>query len=635
MSEVPALTFGEAFDYKLKGLCIDDFPCGNGNWRSGNTWRCDSPDLLNPNKDPNANWESIQSLIEVSSIEPFSMSADWSEDIIELRKLAITNPGQITRYNIFKYFTRLQLIGMNINTIDESLLKFANLKEISLSANRINTINLKNIPKSLEVLELYGNDLSTIEKFCCNLSKLVHLGVGCNSLQDISAMLHPSCWRSMLSLDFSFNSLANLKETLEALKHLPKLSNLLLIGNPLCLAASYRGLTVDTLKQLKILDDVRITADEKHRYNGIGKIRGISYVEAVCDIKFNSLKGVRPPSDSAVDGTEEFPKIEYRYHISYPFLIDAVVRKQPKRQCHVTDNEQDPNESGHEIEDRVSASETDDDVTQVDVCMLRKEGDYLLTRKSRERSWCDESINISHERKLVSGDLSNLKKLFSEGITINLVENKVLVSLDPPEETASVLGDADQDKTNKGGKQKGKEKQKQPPPPKANAAKNRKRNKGEELPLYELSRESRTVAHMHISLESFLKGTSFFEKQCTFIVPETNDKVGEPQQDDTKESKTLISKNPPVVEGKSKGRELRKPSPANSTTGQRNKSALSLRPGKPEKQDKSVKTKDSKQLSEIQETELKPPPEITLEVVVGLNSWKTGKEAQEWINNAV
>ena len=34
----------------------------------------------------------------------------------------------------------------------------------------------------------------------------------------------------------------------------------------------------------------------------------------------------------------------------------------------------DPNESGHEIEDRISASETDDDVTQVDVCMLRKEG---------------------------------------------------------------------------------------------------------------------------------------------------------------------------------------------------------------------------------------------------------------------
>ena len=66
-----------------------------------------------------------------------------------------------------------------------------------------------------------------------------------------------------------------------------------------------------------------------------------------------------------------------------------------------------------------------------------------MTRKSRERSWCEESISISHERKLVSGDLSNLKKLFLEGIMIHLVENKVLVSLDPPEETASVLGDAD------------------------------------------------------------------------------------------------------------------------------------------------------------------------------------------------
>ena len=43
----------------------------------------------------------------------------------------------------------------------------------------------------------------------------------------------------MLSLDFSFNSLTKLKETLEALKHLPKLSNLLLIGNPLCVSRKH------------------------------------------------------------------------------------------------------------------------------------------------------------------------------------------------------------------------------------------------------------------------------------------------------------------------------------------------------------------------------------------------------------
>ena len=31
---------------------------------------------------------------------------------------------------------------------------------------------------------------------------------------------------------------------------------------------------VDTLKQLTILDDIHITADEKHRYKGISKIKG-------------------------------------------------------------------------------------------------------------------------------------------------------------------------------------------------------------------------------------------------------------------------------------------------------------------------------------------------------------------------
>ena len=38
---------------------------------------------------------------------------------------------------------------------------------------------------------------------------------------------------SLLSLDLSYNNLTDLKTTVEILKHLPALRNLLLVGNPL------------------------------------------------------------------------------------------------------------------------------------------------------------------------------------------------------------------------------------------------------------------------------------------------------------------------------------------------------------------------------------------------------------------
>jgi len=41
------------------------------------------------------------------------------------------------------------------------------------------------------------------------------------------------------------------------------------------LVPGYRGYTIDSIRQLTILDDIRISADEKHFFKGLSKLKGI------------------------------------------------------------------------------------------------------------------------------------------------------------------------------------------------------------------------------------------------------------------------------------------------------------------------------------------------------------------------
>ena len=40
------------------------------------------------------------------------------------------------------------------------------------------------------------------------------------------------------------------------------------------LIPGYRGYTIDSLRKLSILDDIRISADEKHHFKGLARRRG-------------------------------------------------------------------------------------------------------------------------------------------------------------------------------------------------------------------------------------------------------------------------------------------------------------------------------------------------------------------------
>lgn len=626
----------DAFSYLLKRLCINQFPCGDGPWRSGNKWRCDSPDLLNPSKEQDPNLESVQSLKEVSELEPFINKPDWSEDGVKIRQLGIVDPSQITDKKVLQHFTKLRLASMNIVEVDDGLLRFKNLKELTLSANKIEKIDPRSLPNQLELLELYGNRINDIRVYPRFLPSLVHFGIGCNCVMSITGAITQSQWVSLLSLDLSSNEISDLKETLETLKNLPKLSNLLLQGNPLFFSAGYRGLVVDTLKQLSILDDLRITAEEKHRYKGTSRLKGLPSSEAIMDIKMNSLKNVRVPQENENENCEEFPRTERRYQVVYFFPSNSTVKKR-KRKRKMSEQtkalEKEQTESCIDAEDRKSCSDTDDDAIDPERQNNLQDGP-LRQKKTREKNWSEDAIEFNYEKTLMTADLICLKKFIQEGVKVKLIEHKVLVSPDPPslpDDNASCVGDGDIDKGSKAGRRKSflKEKQKQAPPKTATKdgkPRGKKKGKGEEIDLFELSRESREIAEACLSLEDLISGSKNLETQLLLSPIENVEKETPQEASKEKASNTKQISNADL---KRKGKDSRKFSPRTSATLQRNKSALSTKGGK---NDRS-KTKESKVLIEISEAvKLQPLPDVTIDVAICLHSWKTAKEAQDWIN---
>ncbi|CAG2234193.1 unnamed protein product [Mytilus edulis] len=110
---------------------------------------------------------------------------------------------------------------------------------------------------------------------------------------------------NLLSLDLSHNNLSDLLDVVRKLGTLPKLRNLILQGNPLALIAGYRGYTIDSLRKLNILDDIMISADEKHHYKGLARRREYILDEAKVTLEVGYIKGVPLPDEIKRSLTKE------------------------------------------------------------------------------------------------------------------------------------------------------------------------------------------------------------------------------------------------------------------------------------------------------------------------------------------
>ncbi|MBN3296575.1 LRC43 protein, partial [Amia calva] len=303
-------TVSTAFEEQLRTLCLKDFPCGLVNWVSCQTFTenalkrvicfvCQRFALVlfwyEANSDPErgsssgrrgqekAQWEAgredPEALIEYlnSNLSPWKMEALWSPQAGGLRELAVRSPGCIHWDFVFAYFTTLRIVDKGVSAVDAGLLRFVNLEELILSANRICDIDSHHLPRTLKVLELCANAISSMSGLCSDPPPgLQHLGLGYSKLSSPAdyRCLTAAFWPRLVSLDLSFSGFVEQLGLLDALATLPCLRSLVLQGSPLTLTPSYPGFTLDNLPRLTFLDDVRISPDDRHCFSGLARRRG-------------------------------------------------------------------------------------------------------------------------------------------------------------------------------------------------------------------------------------------------------------------------------------------------------------------------------------------------------------------------
>ncbi|XP_078599527.1 leucine-rich repeat-containing protein 43-like isoform X4 [Branchiostoma floridae x Branchiostoma japonicum] len=222
-----------------------------------------------------------------------------------------------------KFFKTLKIIDKQITEVDAGLLGFPNLKELTLSVNLLEHVNSTHLPPNLEVLELCANQIRTLDSLCVQPPPLLHLGLGYNHITDVDEYLTGHYWPKLLSIDLGFNHLSDLLDVVRKVSELPRLRNLVLQGNPLALVPGYRGYTIDSLKKLSILDDQRISADERHRFKGLAKKKEVILDEAKVTVSISLVKGVPMPEElQPAEDQPEFPVVTKTYHVVFEFVDD-------------------------------------------------------------------------------------------------------------------------------------------------------------------------------------------------------------------------------------------------------------------------------------------------------------------------
>lgn len=343
-ADVQTIPAFRAFESQLRTLCLTEFPCGTGSWREPDTKYVipkkrikyniygripQPPPILNMTGEPDAQNERTEALQELvgSKSSPWQLDYSWSDEAKELREISVKSPWLIDDQFVLNHFRTLKIVDKGVTDVDEGLLRLQNLSELTLTANFISSVNSKHLPDTLQVLELCANEISDISSLCVRPPLLLHLGLGYNSISYIDDYITGSYWPALLSLDLSNNNLTDLLDIVRKMSTLPKLRNLILIGNPLSLIPGYRGYTIDSLRRLSILDDIRISADERHHFKGLARRREYILDEAKVSLEVSYLKGVPTPDEiKNPEEHPEFPIVERLYYIQFMFPAEQTTR---------------------------------------------------------------------------------------------------------------------------------------------------------------------------------------------------------------------------------------------------------------------------------------------------------------------
>ncbi|XP_012878523.1 PREDICTED: leucine-rich repeat-containing protein 43 [Dipodomys ordii] len=320
----------------LRQLCLSEFPCGTGSWnksrflpKSWRTWRELVPteeEAVSPEE------ETVEALLGLvrSPHSPWAHGTQLGFSSAEdrfLRELAIRSPLKLKDTFFYSYFRSLRVVDKQVSLVDRDLLKFLKLEELVLSANEIKEVDASNLPPTLKVLELYGNSISSMVCLCtCPPPRLQHLGLGHNKLLGPleSLFVTSQHWPNLVSLDLGFNDLTDLQSMVASLSTLQSLRLLVLQGNPLALVPYYRGLTVDSLAHLCVLDDITVSPNERHHFRGLSRSADLLAHEAQFLVTIGNIRGVVDSSILDPEPGPEGPFISYNYYVTYDFVEDEV-----------------------------------------------------------------------------------------------------------------------------------------------------------------------------------------------------------------------------------------------------------------------------------------------------------------------
>ncbi|XP_033748335.1 leucine-rich repeat-containing protein 43-like isoform X10 [Pecten maximus] len=672
MMEIDTFPAYAAFQKQLRTLCLKEFPCGAGNWRETKaksiqqlkaSENVDSKYSITL-KDYGAQNEKTETLEEYvgSKYSPWHLDYSWSSEAKGLREIAVKSPWLLDDSFIMNHFQTLRIVDKGVTEVDGDLLRFRNLNELTLSANHLVTVNSKNLPPNLKVLELCANKISDLSALCVRPPQsMIHLGLGFNKISFMGDYLTGDYWPQLLSLDLSHNNLTDLLDVVRKLGTLPKLRNLILQGNPLSLIAGYRGYTIDSMRKLSVLDDIMISADERHHYKGLAKRREYILDEAKVTLQVSYIKGLPVPEEvKNPEEQPEFPVIERKYYVQFMFLHDTAGKGDVLEISHDEIVELSPlpgEEQSVYSEEAISALMSDDPeenstpaeaaknvnfTAEPEVVIARDptetatEQEKLSPAKSstpkREEqeqveeetqelqleaiklggtTWAEE-VELDASQLVVRDELLDLRNFFKQGMQFSVVEEMVMCF---PKEDSQCSTPTKKEKD----KEKDKKKDKKDDKAKGGGGKDDKKKKGKKEPEIEMKRMPptyTTLATWHQPLEEFLEGeyqmTAVYtqggiEAASTVKSVDTDKKAG--KKDDKKKPGSPRKKD----EGKG-GKESRKSSAAKG--------------GKDDKKgDKGKGAKAAPTTVDEEGDEPAPPPPLEVQISIKLHHWRTAHDS--------
>ncbi|XP_048641508.1 leucine-rich repeat-containing protein 43 isoform X3 [Marmota marmota marmota] len=492
-------TLSEVVRVHLRKLCLHEFPCGIGSWnrsrflpQTWRTWRELTPreeETVSPGE------ETVEALLGLvrSPHSPWVLVEDSSAEDHFLRELAIQNPLMLKDTFLYSYFRSLRMVDKQVSLVDKDLLKFVNLEELILSANKIKEVNAANLPPTLKVLELYGNEIRSMECLCAHPPPgLQHLGLGHNKLLGPLESLYVTnnYWPNLVSLDLGFNDLTDLQGMMVSLSTLRHLRLLVLQGNPLALVPYYRGFTIDSLTRLCVLDDITVSPNEKHQFRGFSLSGDFLAQEAQFVVSIGNVKGVVDTSIWDPEPGPEGPFIAYNYYVTYDFVE----------------------------EEQGEGSQYGGVLAKPDPQSRAILGTVLFS--TNHKPWADV-ISYNYEMQHTFKDLVPLKAFLLSGTTVTIVEEKIVswavVPLPVEIPLPAKKGKGEKDKKETVGKNK-KGKAEKEPRKEQKAPKKKK-----EIPK-ELRQEPsvlRVLGSDLVALEPLLAGESQVSTVCNYGVIRT------------------------------------------------------------------------------------------------------------------